>query len=165
MDVAHRTASAAGHQPPFRAKDHFFLPARQAGRKRGTRPASTIPIVGERGNLTRRCVFFATAAENLTRSHEGSARRRNRTNPEAAGTQRPTGRFAEPSDQGRRTQPAHPNVQREAERLPLCSADPLGLFSLAPSRAPVFERGVSAKRGGATSGFAACGRKGRPARF
>jgi hypothetical protein len=59
-------------------------------------------------------------------------------NPEAAGTQRPTGRFAEPSDQGRRTQPAHSNVQREAERLPLCSAEPLGLFSLTPSRAPEF---------------------------
>ena len=49
-------------------------------------------------------------------------------NPEAAGTQRPTGRFAEPSDQGRRTQPAHSNVQRGAERLPLCSAEPLGSF-------------------------------------
>ncbi len=69
MDAAHRTASAAGHQPPFRAKDHVFLPARQAGRKRGTRPASTLPIVVEGGNLTRQTIFFfAEAQENLTRS-------------------------------------------------------------------------------------------------
>ena len=54
--------------------------------------------------------------------------------PRLGETQRPPkprGRrdgFAEPSDQGRRTQPAHSNDQREAARLPLCSAEPLCSF-------------------------------------